>query len=423
MAALDATSGAPTSWDPEPAGGADAFALLPDGSIYAGGSFAGFDLVPQANLARFPALPPAVTGLAPTSGPQAGGTLVTISGSELAGASSVTFGATPASTFTVNAAGTQIAAAAPPGSGTVDVRVTTPAGTSAVSPADQYTYVAAVAPAMPSAATGPPSVLSSSSAAFTALVNPDGLATTMHFEYGLDTAFLPPGTPFSYDQRTPEVPVGSDFTTHVLGASVTGLVPDALYRVRAVATNSQGTVYGSAQLFKTRKDPAPPAPVLGTKANFTPVSGIVFVLLPPGARALTKGAGFIPLTEARQLPVGTEVDARSGSLTITTATTRKHTTQSGTFGSGLFSVLQGRHQLGLTTLKLLESAFPGAPSYSACPRAGKASLRRAGGGASSHKLLQLLHASVHGRFQTRGQYSAATVRGTVWDTEDRCDGT
>ncbi|MDR6769124.1 hypothetical protein J2W88_004432, partial [Acidovorax delafieldii] len=38
---------------------------------------------------------------------------------------------------------TQITATAPAGTGTVDVRVTTPIGTSATSAADQYTYVAA----------------------------------------------------------------------------------------------------------------------------------------------------------------------------------------------------------------------------------------------------------------------------------------
>ena len=43
--------------------------------------------------------------------------------------------------------------------------------------------------------------------------------------------------------------------------------------------------------------------------------------------------------------------------------------------------------------------------------------------AASSRTLQLLHASAHGKFQTSGRYSAATVRGTVWDTVDRCDGT
>ena len=43
--------------------------------------------------------------------------------------------------------------------------------------------------------------------------------------------------------------------------------------------------------------------------------------------------------------------------------------------------------------------------------------------ALSGRVLQLLHATAKGRFQTRGRYSAATVRGTAWDTADRCDGT
>jgi hypothetical protein len=35
----------------------------------------------------------------------------------------------------------------------------------------------------------------------------------------------------------------------------------------------------------------------------------------------------------------------------------------------------------------------------------------------------LLRASARGHFRTIGRYSAATVRGTVWQTVDRCDGT
>ncbi|MGZ4331685.1 MAG: hypothetical protein ACXVXL_27240, partial [Solirubrobacteraceae bacterium] len=35
----------------------------------------------------------------------------------------------------------------------------------------------------------------------------------------------------------------------------------------------------------------------------------------------------------------------------------------------------------------------------------------------------LLHASGHGKFRTKGRYAAATVRGTIWTTADRCDGT
>jgi hypothetical protein len=34
-----------------------------------------------------------------------------------------------------------------------------------------------------------------------------------------------------------------------------------------------------------------------------------------------------------------------------------------------------------------------------------------------------LNANAHGKFTTKGQYSAATVRGTVWSVTNQCDGT
>ncbi|WP_339959063.1 IPTL-CTERM sorting domain-containing protein [Delftia acidovorans] len=86
---------------------------------------------------------PTVTSVSPTAGPTAGGTSVVITGTNLSGATAVTFGATAATGFTVNSA-TQITATAPAGSpGTVDVRVTTTGGTSATGAADQFTYVSA----------------------------------------------------------------------------------------------------------------------------------------------------------------------------------------------------------------------------------------------------------------------------------------
>ena len=69
---------------------------------------------------------------------------------------------------------------------------------------------------------------------------------------------------------------------------------------------------------------------------------------------------------------------------------------------------------------LVEGAFNGAPSYALCKphKAGDASAA-----AASSRTLQLLHASAHGKFRTKGRYSAATVRGTIWTIADRCDGT
>jgi hypothetical protein len=38
-------------------------------------------------------------------------------------------------------------------------------------------------------------------------------------------------------------------------------------------------------------------------------------------------------------------------------------------------------------------------------------------------VLSKLWGSGKGRFRTKGRYSSATVRGTIWLTADRCDGT
>ena len=78
----------------------------------------------------------------PRSGGSNGGTTVAISGAGFTGATTVSFGSTPALSFTVNSA-TSITAVSPSGTpGTVDVTVTTPSGTSPTSVNDQFTYLA-----------------------------------------------------------------------------------------------------------------------------------------------------------------------------------------------------------------------------------------------------------------------------------------
>ncbi len=84
---------------------------------------------------------PTVTSVSPSSGPAAGATTVTVTGTGFTGATAVDFGATPAASFTVNS-DTSITATSPAatGAGPVDVAVTTPAGTSTTSSADQFSY-------------------------------------------------------------------------------------------------------------------------------------------------------------------------------------------------------------------------------------------------------------------------------------------
>ena len=80
--------------------------------------------------------PPQILSLSPGIG--LAGTLVTIIGSGFTGATLVTFGGVSASFSVVN--DSTITATAPAGSGTVDVRVTTPNGTSSLTPADLFIY-------------------------------------------------------------------------------------------------------------------------------------------------------------------------------------------------------------------------------------------------------------------------------------------
>ena len=275
--------------------------------------------------------------------------------------------------------------------------------------------------------TGAPSV-SPTGAGFSGSANPNGLPTTAVFQYGLDPKYSG-GGPVVYTNSTPAQAVGSDFSSHNLTASVSGLVPNALYHVRLVATNSAGTTFGPDVTFTTSRGSTPGSPTLGKTFNISLVSGVILVKV---------NGQFVPLTELTQIPKNTVIDALHGTLTLTSAggsppgardaaakgkKPKKTPTQKGTFGGAIFKVSQATKGAGkgLVTLAIVEgAAVKGAPSYSLCTKhkAGDPSAS-----AASVKTLQLLHASAHGKFRTSGRYSAATVLGTKWTVADRCDGT
>ncbi len=86
------------------------------------------------------AQPPTVTKLKPKSGLATGGTSVTITGTNFAAPATVRFGVTLAKEVTVSSS-TSITVVSPAGTaGTVDVTVTTPDGTSAISKKDHFKY-------------------------------------------------------------------------------------------------------------------------------------------------------------------------------------------------------------------------------------------------------------------------------------------
>jgi hypothetical protein len=85
--------------------------------------------------------PPTVTGVSPTTGPMSGGTNVTVYGSNFAPGAVVDFGTSAAGSVTV-VSPTELTAASPAAAaGTVNLTVTTSTGTSAVTTADQFTYI------------------------------------------------------------------------------------------------------------------------------------------------------------------------------------------------------------------------------------------------------------------------------------------
>jgi hypothetical protein len=268
------------------------------------------------------------------------------------------------------------------------------------------------------------------SATLSGLVVPDGLATTAHFEYDLDPQYFganPP--PFI---STSDIQVGSDFASHPVSVTVSGLVPNAIYHVRLVASNPDGTARTADQAFTTKQLPAPPDPVVSRSVNVAPSGGHVLIKPPRGkslhfggrATKIKTGAGFVPLTQARQIPAGSQIDARRGTLTLVSATGVRHKLQKAAFSGAIFSVSQtgAGSQKGLTTMTLVEGAFPGAPSFATCPAHSSRDARARA--ALSSKTLQLLHGKDKGgKFRSTGGHAAATARGTSWTVSDRCDGT
>ena len=161
--------------------------------------------------------------------------------------------------------------------------------------------------------------------------------------------------------------------------------------------------------------PPPGAPVLGKSFVAETVDGQVFV------RA--KGSSdYQLLTRPRRFSIGSLVDTRAGTVRLRTARGRRRGTQSGNFFAGLFQVTQSRKRRvrGLTELRLKGGDFSNCEIDETAPAAdARAAQRRR----LSDRVVRALGGDARGRFRTRGRHSSATVRGTVWGTIDRCDGT
>jgi streptogramin lyase len=153
-------------------------------------------------------------------------------------------------------------------------------------------------------------------------------------------------------------------------------------------------------------------PVLGVSAEAHPHG---FVL----ART-TPGGPLRQLSGPADLPIGSFIDARSGTVSLTMAMSNNRT-QTVAVGHGRFTIAQPRSKHGLTYLNLAGGSFAACAAH-ATTNAHLARVARKTA-KSTHVVRQLWSKDNHGQFQTHGHNSVATVRGTEWITEDRCDGT
>jgi hypothetical protein len=145
-----------------------------------------------------------------------------------------------------------------------------------------------------------------------------------------------------------------------------------------------------------------PGVIVGAK----PVSGKVLVKVPGESR-------FVELDGQTEIPVGSRVDTTRGTINLT-AGLGGGRTNSSRFNAGRFTILQGKARNSFMTLRLEGGNFR------AC---GRSSLSTLGTEARRKRPVRKLWGNGKGRFTTKGRYSSATVRGTRWLVQDRCDGT
>jgi len=227
-----------------------------------------------------------VTSVSPAGGPAKGGTSVTITGTGFTAPPALTgvsFGGAAAQ-FTIDS-GTQITATSPPGTGTVHITVTTPAGTSAATHADQYRYTQ-------SATTMTTTALSSSAnpsapgqpVTFTATVSPasgtgtpTGTVTFSDAGSQIGTATLHGGTatiatasPLAVGSHAITASYGGDRNFAASTGSLTQTVSQAVTTTTTTVTSSANPpVTGQAVTYTATVSPVPDGGTVGFTVTFS----------------------------------------------------------------------------------------------------------------------------------------------------------
>ena len=111
----------------------------------------------------------------------------------------------------------------------------------------------------PIVTTNPATLIASFSSKLNGSLNPHGLSTTFHFEYGTTT---------SYGLTTaPQTQTGN--TSRPVSANINGLAAHTTYHFRIVASNTAGTRFGSDRVFTTLSMTGPPIVTTNPATNVT----------------------------------------------------------------------------------------------------------------------------------------------------------
>jgi hypothetical protein len=125
-------------------------------------------------------------------------------------------------------------------------------------------------PGPPGATTGSARSVSPVAARLSASIDPNGRATTYHFEYGTTT---------SYGKRTADASAGSGQSARSVSATISGLSSNTRYHYRVVAGNDSGVTRGRDRSFVTLRNPrgitASASPNPAVWSGSTTVSGKV----------------------------------------------------------------------------------------------------------------------------------------------------
>ena len=109
----------------------------------------------------------------------------------------------------------------------------------------------------PVVTTNPATFIASFSATLNGLLYPHGLTTSVYFQYGLTTSY----------GSTTHMQIQNGNTLRPVSANITGLLANRTYHFRIVATNSDGTRFGSDMTFTTLTATGPPV-VTSNPATF-----------------------------------------------------------------------------------------------------------------------------------------------------------